>query len=236
MQTISVSTTQNVSIQYPLAGLGDRIFAYLLDQLIIVLYVIISLLAVFNLAQTTIWIYIVVIALPMILYPLFFEIVMNGQTPGKKAMNIQVIKLDGTEPGFGQYALRWVFGLLEFAFSSGVIPVLVIAAGGKGQRLGDVVAGTTVVKLIQEKEITSEQVFITPDANYKTTFPEAMQLNSRDIEVIQKAIEAKVNHGNERPLIMATEKIKTTLGIKSEMPPAEFLYTIVKDYNHLNSI
>lgn len=236
MQTISVSTTQNVAIQYPLASVGDRIFAYLIDQLVIIAYVFISFLMIFNIAKTTVWLYIAFIVLPVIVYRLVFEIVMNGQTPGKRAMNIQVIKMDGTEAGFGQYVLRWIFGVVDFGFSSGVIAVLAVAIGGKGQRVGDMVAGTTVVKLIEQKEITSSEVFITPENNYEPMFPQASQLSARDIEVIQKAIDANREFGTEKPLELAAEKIKTLLGIHSNMPAREFLYLIVKDYNHLNSI
>jgi uncharacterized RDD family membrane protein YckC len=223
MQSISVSTTQNVSIQYPLASLGDRIVAYLIDQLIIVFYAVVAFIAIFNIAKNSWWIYI-------------FEIIMNGQTPGKKAMRIQVVKLDGTEAGFAQYVLRWIFAIIDLGFSSGALAVLVIAVGGKGQRIGDVVAGTTVVKLIEEKEITSEKIFITPDQSYQPNFTEVLQLSARDIELIQKAIDMSDNFGNENPLMMVSEKVKALLGIRTNMPPKEFLYTIVKDYNHLNSI
>jgi uncharacterized RDD family membrane protein YckC len=236
MQSISVSTTQNVSIQYPLASLGDRIVAYLIDQLIIVFYAIVAFIAIFNIAKNSWWIYIIAIILPMVLYSLVFEIIMNGQTPGKKAMRIQVIKLDGTEAGFSQYVLRWIFAIIDLGFSSGALAVLVIAVGGKGQRIGDVVAGTTVVKLIEEKEITSERIFITPDQSYQPNFAEVVHLSARDIELIQKAIEMNDNFGNENPLLMVSEKVKGLLGIRTNMPPKEFLYTIVKDYNHLNSI
>jgi uncharacterized RDD family membrane protein YckC len=236
MQSISVSTTQNVSIQYPLASLGDRIIAYLIDQLIIVFYCIVSFIAIFNLARNIWWIYILIIVLPMILYSLVFEIIMNGQTPGKKAVKIQVLKVDGTEAGFGEYVLRWIFAIIDIGFSSGALAVLMIALGGKGQRIGDVVAGTTVVKLIEEKEITSEKIFITPDDSYQPYFVEAASLLPRDIELIQKAIEMNDNFDNESPMMMVSEKVKTLLGIRTNMPAKEFLYTIVKDYNHLNSI
>ncbi len=236
MQTISVSTTQNVSIQYPLASVGERILAYFIDRLIMVIFAIISVFAVYNLAQTAVWAYIMVIVLPLLLYSLVFEIVMKGQTPGKKAMNIQVIKLDGTEPGFGEYVLRWIFSIVDFGFFGGIIAFLLIIIGGKGQRLGDVVAGTTVVKLIQQKEISSEEIFITPETNYEPMFPQASQLNARDLEIIQKAIDANSNFGNEKPLPRAAEKVKEILGVQSNMPPREFLYLIVKDYHHLNSI
>lgn len=231
MQTISVRTTQNVTIDHPVASLGDRIGAYFIDLVVMIAYAIIVVVAFINI-DVPAWLYIAFLVIPLALYHLLFEIFMNGQSPGKRAMNIQVVKLDGTEPGFAQYFLRWLFALIE----GGAIAVLVIAVSGKGQRLGDIVAGTSVVKLIDYSRVTARNVFIQPDQNYIVTFPQASNLHSRDIELIQRSVEAYKQFGNIEPVMLATEKIKSILQIQSDLQPVDFLYTIVKDYNHLNSI
>ena len=231
MQTISVRTTQNVFIHHPIASLGDRILAYLIDSLILIGYFIIVVIFLVN-VQSPGWTFLLLLMIPTTLYNLLFEIFMNGQTPGKRGMQIQVVRMDGTEPGFADYFLRWLFGLIE----RGAIGVLVIALNGKGQRIGDMVAGTTVVKLIPQKEITAEEVFITPDAGYIPTFHQAAQLEPKDIELIQRALEAYHNFGNHQPVLLVSEKIKNHLGIQSDLPHQLFLLTIVKDYNHLNSL
>lgn len=231
MQTISVRTTQNVFIHHPVASLGDRILAYLLDSLILTAYVVVLIIAL-TYIDVPAWVYFVLVLIPIALYHLLFEIFMNGQSPGKRAMNIQVVRMDGTEPNFADYFLRWLLGLIE----RGAIAVLVIAVNGKGQRLGDIIAGTTVVKIVAQKEITAEEVFITPNQDYVPTFPQATQLNSQDIELIQRALEAEREFGNREPVMMVTEKIKSLLGVQTSLTPIQFLYTIVKDYNHLNAI
>ncbi len=235
MQTIQVLTTQNVTIQYPIASIGDRILAYLLDQVILIAYVI-GMVALFvSMEVETVWVYFVFLALPWMFYHLLFEIFMNGQTPGKRVLSIQVVRLDGTQPTVGDYMLRWAFSLIDFYVMSGALAVIIIAAGGKGQRLGDIVAGTTVVKLIGNQEITANNVFITSEETYNPVFPQVAQLASRDIELIQRALEANTEFENIQPVIMVTDKIKTMLGIQTDLPPQEFLYTIVRDYNHLNA-
>jgi hypothetical protein len=45
--------------------------------------------------------------------------------------------------------MRWIFSFIDFYILSGALAVLIIAVGGKGQRLGDIVAGTSVVKLVR---------------------------------------------------------------------------------------
>jgi uncharacterized RDD family membrane protein YckC len=240
MQTIRVRTTQNVFIDYPLASIGDRIVAYLIDRLIVFLYL---LLVIALMVSTSAYsndellmiLGLVFVAFPLIFYGLFFEIFMNGQTPGKRAMKIQVIRLDGTPASVGGYIFRWLFSIVDLAMFGGVIAVVAIAVGGKGQRLGDMVAGTTVVKLVEQKEVTANEVFIVAEATYVPTFEQAVQLSTRDIEVIQRALDANRDHGTYQPIVLITEKIKSMLGIQSDLPPAEFLDTIVKDYNSLTA-
>jgi uncharacterized RDD family membrane protein YckC len=235
MQTISVQTTQNVFIHYPVAGVGDRILAHLLDRVILIAYAVAMIAAFVNMDLRIIWPWIVFLVAPWFLYNLVFEIFMNGQTPGKRVMNIQVVRLDGTGPTIGDYLLRWVFSLVDFYVLSGALAVIIIAVNGRGQRLGDIVAGTSVVKLIAQKEITANEVFIAPEASYVPVFPQVVQLGSRDIELIQRALDANRNHGNVQPVLMVTDKIKSLLGIQTDLAPAEFLYTVVKDFNHLAS-
>jgi hypothetical protein len=118
---------------------------------------------------------------------------------------------------------------------SGAIAMLVIAVGGKGQRLGDMAAGTTVVKLVQQKEITSREIFTIAEESYVPTFSQVLQLNDGDIEIINQALRVNRSTGNSKPVLAITEKIKALLGVESDMPPVKFLYTIVKDYGYYTS-
>lgn len=235
MHTIQVRTTQNVFIAYPVGSVGDRILAFLLDRIILVAYTIFIFALFVNAGMEVPWVWMMVLGLPWLFYHLLFEIFMNGQSPGKRALKIKVVRLDGTPPTIGNYFMRWIFSFLDYYFLSGVIAVLVVAMGGKGQRLGDLVAGTSVVKLTEQKEITSSEIFVAPDENYVPTFQQVIQLKESDIEVIQRALEVNRDQGNPQPMMVVTEKIKTMLGIQTDLPPVKFLYTIIKDFNHITS-
>lgn len=235
MHTIHVRTTQNVFIHYPVASVGDRILAYLLDGLIKALLIIAIVALFLNIELEIYWIWIAAITIPLLLYSVLFEIFMNGQTPGKRALSIKVIRLNGTPATVGDYLLRWVFGLVDFGIMSGAIAVVLIAAGGKGQRLGDIVAGTSVIKEVEQKEITASEVFVVAETTYEPVFQEAAHLSERDIEIIQQALEVNRNQGNSVPMLAITEKVKAQLGIQTDLPPVKFLYTIIKDFNHLTS-
>lgn len=235
MQTIQVQTTHNVFIHYSVASVGDRILAHLIDMLILILYTVVFVAAFINLKMEEIWVWMMVIGTPWLLYNVLFEIFMNGQTPGKIAMNIKVVRLNGTPASIGDYLLRWIFSFVDFYVLSGAIAVIFVAAGGKGQRLGDLVAGTSVVKLIEQKEITASEVFVTPDTAYVPFYSQAVQLHEKDIELIQRALEVARDYGNTIPLMAACEKIKSLLDIQTDLSPVKFLYTVIKDYKHLTS-
>jgi uncharacterized RDD family membrane protein YckC len=235
MQTIQVRTTQNVFIQYPLASVGDRILAYLLDQLIKIIYALAAGILFFNMNVENEWVWILILGFPWLFYSVLFEIFMNGQTPGKRALTIKVIRLNGTPPTLGDYILRWVFALIDFGIFSGAVAVIIIVAGGKGQRLGDLVAGTSVIKLVEQKEITAQEVFVAAEEEYQPTFNQAIQLSDKDIEIIQRALEVNRDHGNAKPMLAVAEKIKSQLGIQTDLPPVKFLYVLIKDFNHLTS-
>ncbi|MBT1701624.1 RDD family protein, partial [Fulvivirgaceae bacterium PWU4] len=80
------------------------------------------------------------------LYSLVFETLNKGQSIGKMALRIQVIKVAGGKITFSDYAARWVFRLIDIYFSLGAIASILVVSSAKGQRIGDVVANTAVVK------------------------------------------------------------------------------------------
>lgn len=81
-----------------------------------------------------------------LLFKLFFELVWRGQTPGKRALGLRVLRADGLPADYVQLTLRnllRVVDVLPFFYAAGVLAVLLTP---RGQRLGDLVAGTIVVR------------------------------------------------------------------------------------------
>ena len=235
MQTIRVRTTQNVFIEYPLASIGDRILAYLIDLLILISYSIAIVAAIVRLEIELWYIWLILLGFPWLFFSVLFEIFMNGQTPGKRIMKVKVVRLDGTSPGVGDYVMRWIFRLVDFYILSGAIAVVAIAVGGKGQRIGDILAGTSVVKLIDERQIASQNVFVPVEDQYAPTFTQVVNLSEKDIELIQRALEVNRDQGNIQPAMIITDKIKTLLNIQTDLPPIKFLATIIKDYQTITA-
>jgi hypothetical protein len=171
------------------------------------------------------------VGIPMFGFGVICELLMGGQTPGKRITNIRVTKLDGTAPKPADYLLRWACGLIDFIFLFGATATIIIATGGKGQRLGDIVAGTFVVRSLPD----SGPVLTSPAIPGPVVFPQVVQLDRYYIELIERALEANRSHGNPVPVSMLCEKIKSLLNIRTEIPPVQFLNMVVKDFNSLNA-
>lgn len=232
MEKVSINTSQNVQISYTLAGLGDRIFAYLIDIVIMfsitmVLIIILSYTGVLNSSPFLAMIAII----PAFFYHLISEVSMNGQSIGKRMMNIKVVKLNGAQATLGGYLLRWLLWPID-TFFYGSIAILCIIVGGKGQRLGDITAGTTVIKL-KKSGFLKNHTINHLNMDYKPVFLNADQLTPEYVELIKKAIKAKLEMLDDRPVKAIAIKTKNKLGITSELPDLKFLHTILKDYHHL---
>lgn len=241
MEGLLVETTQNVALEYQPASVGERILAYLIDFLVLMAWMIAvsAGMGVFsgreNLETVGVVAFFCLLLLPVLLYDLAMEALFNGQSIGKRALGLRVVMLDGRQPTLSAYLLRWLFRLLEtslFPFF-GVIAIVTIAVNGKGQRLGDIAAKTTVVKL--RPPVTLERVVAVPkvDPNYQVTYPEAAMLTDGDATTLLRALQKGVRMENEYLLAVAAEKAKGVTSITTDQDDAAFLRTLLRDHAHL---
>jgi uncharacterized RDD family membrane protein YckC len=241
MQTIRITTSQNIDIDYEVAGAGDRILARLLDYalfiLILILGVIIGSLTIGKIDNSlTIIVLVIIYAVLYVFYDLVCEVWMNGQSVGKRVMKIKVISLDGARPTFGQYLMRWLFRFVDFTLTSGLCGLICVLVSDKKQRVGDIVANTTLIKT-EPRALMNNLVFTPPAESYTPVFNEASQLTDKDINLLHEVTQAYFETGNTEVVYSAAARIKQLLSIASSpaMDDLLFLQTIIKDYNHLNS-
>ncbi|HSZ25523.1 MAG TPA: RDD family protein [Cytophagaceae bacterium] len=240
MARIKLETTQNVLLEFDLAGAGERISSGLLDLLFKVVYGMICFILLYrffhlsNFEDIPTWLLslIIILITPIGFYDLLFELFMNGQSPGKKIMKLKVIKLDGSQPGIGDYLLRWFFravDYLPFCFITGIIA---IAVSKKEQRLGDIVANTTVIKL--KKRATLEDTILRVlEHNYKPIFSDVLRFSDKDINTIKEALEIYKRTKNPKHIDLLAMKAKQLLNAETtNMSSTHVLETLIKDYNY----
>ena len=187
-------------------------------------------LALSGLAETSPFLMILGIA-PAFFYHLILEITQNGQSIGKKVMKIKVVKLNGAQATFAAYFLRWLIWPID-TFFYGAVAILCITIGGKGQRLGDMAGGTTVIKL-QISGFLKDHTLNDIDDSYTPVFSNADLLSPEYIELIKKAIKAKLDFLDDKPVIAIAAKTKVKLDISTDLPDLKFLHTIIKDYHYI---
>lgn len=233
MDKFQIETAQNVTIQQNVAHLSTRIGSYLIDLLIIVAYYILIIFAIsiLSLEEGFLFAAIMLFSLPVLLYNLLFETFMNGQTPGKKVNQIRVVKLDGSKPTFGSYLIRWLLRIIDISLASGAVAILTILLNGKGQRLGDLAAGTTVIS--EKKRVTIQDTIVEEiPESYQPTFPQVTTLSDSDIQTIKFLYRKAKITGNHKIILKLNTKILEITDIKTDLKPIDFVDVVIKDYNY----
>ena len=235
MSTIRIQTAQNVTLEYEVASVGERIVATIIDNLILFAWMVAWVLlfsAVAERNEVLAVLIVVVAGLPYLFYHLVCEVFFNGQSIGKKARHIKVIRLDGTRPGLGDYLLRWILRIVDTGLFSGLIAIVVILANGRGQRLGDLAAGTSVVST-RPRHSTGPlaPAFTAPD--YVVVFPQAAQLQDHDVATIRQLLFKGLERENYELLNEVANKVKDLTGIQTQLPDEAFLRTVLRDHAHL---
>ncbi len=240
MASIEIQTTQNVTIEYELATLRDRFFAFFIDLLIfygIYIFGWFFLMATLGDAITG-WgghFLGLMQLVGLLAYHLLSEVFANGQSWGKKAVNIKVVRIDGREPGLGDYLLRSVFLLVDFVFSLGVLGAILIGSTFKSQRMGDLAANTTVIRMKNQLHFRLHDILkINTLDNYEPQYPAVRQLSEADMLLIKNLLahyQTWRNAAHAEAVSDAALKICRELNI--EQPPRnkiEFLKTLIRDY------
>lgn len=236
MSTIRVQTTQNVSLEYEVASVGDRVLAAIIDNIILYAWAVIWVLTI------SLWLEIegpllvvlllILVGVPYVGYDLLCEVFMNGQSPGKKARDIKVIRLDGTPPRFGDYLIRWILRIVDTVIMSGLVAVVAVLVNGKGQRIGDMAAGTAVVRTRSRQEAGALAPTFT-EPGYVVVFPEASRLADHDVATIRQLLHKGVAAENYLLLHELADKVKSITGINTDLPDEAFLRTVLRDHAHL---
>ena len=174
-----IETPERVPLHFALASIGNRFLACAIDHALQVLAIIVMIIAftlianysslgdrVLSLPKWIQAILIVIVFLILSSYFAFFEWIWNGQTPGKRWLKIRVIREDGRPITFWEAAVRNLLRVIDMQptlilpfYSVGLISVFVSLSD---QRIGDMVAGTVVVREREAEAPAFAQVFASP--------------------------------------------------------------------------
>jgi uncharacterized RDD family membrane protein YckC len=145
---LSIATPEGVDLELALAGLGSRFVAALLDALVQTALVAASALLLLAGIGGGIGnaLFVVVVFLVFFAYDILFEVLASGRTLGKRWTGLRVVRVGGAPVGFLTSSARNVMRLVDILPGMYGVGAIAILATPKNQRLGDVVAGTLVVR------------------------------------------------------------------------------------------
>jgi len=248
LDKLTIETPEQLPLEFPLAGVGSRFLALLVDSMIQFLagFAVFIVLFVSGVAATafvsaaSLWTFAILVFIVFFLYYgyfAFFESIWNGQTPGKRYMGIRVIKENGGPitvfDAVSRNFLR-IIDQLPGLYGIGIVSVLL---SRRSQRLGDFVAGTVVV---HEKPLeglsTAWRAAAAPAVP-----PEAVEarlgassLTSEEFRVIEAFLERRYSleqHVRDRFAWEIANRLGSKLNIPPEQrrPSEDFLEALVRE-------
>ena len=234
--SLDIQTAQNVPLALEPASVAERVLATLADGAVGIAWVVLWSVVVFGWlgVQGSTALIVLVVAVPLTLYHLLFEVFLEGRTPGKMLLKTQVARLDGAQPTLAQYLLRWLLRFVDVSATWGIGALLAVVLTPKSQRLGDLAAGTTVVRRRQRVRL-AEVLYPPAPPDHVPEFPQAEALTDADVRTLRavlvrlrgskrsarsSALARRAKAAVERRLRLATV----------DMPAEAFLRAVVRDH------
>ncbi len=233
-ETLIIETPERVPLAFALASIGNRFLAVAIDHFIqyftifVVAWALLSLAdagnpftesnaadAFQNMSKWTLALTILVVFALFAGYFIFFEWLWNGQTPGKKLLKLRVIREDGRPitlwEAIARNLLRICDAIPGFFLPIYSIGLVSIFASSRDQRIGDMFAGTVVVRERTDEAPTFAETFSNPvnDAAFRrvqkrTDFrADVSVLNEREIEVVESFLRRRWDLNDRQRLWMA---------------------------------
>lgn len=238
MADSTIITSQYVQIDQTPASIGERILARSIDIILIIVYMfaILVIVGIFEsgialLGEDGYFAIFMLFMIPVFFYSLFWEVFNQGQTPGKKLLGIRVVMKDGTTPNLSAYLLRWLLLLADLHIMQ-FIGVICIALTKNNQRIGDLAAGTLVIK---EKDFRKINVTLDEfrhlSTEYRPVFPQAENLSLEQIDLINQTLFRFDAERPQRVHELGT-KVRAFLNINPPVNNEALLQTLTRDYQY----
>lgn len=258
MSLLKIATNINIDLEFETSPFHKRFLAWVIDFVLFLIYLFIveKILHASNFSNANDSIFFIVMFLPIVLYPVVTEFLMQGQTVGKKIVQIKVINEDGGNATISQYIIRWMLRITDFILIIAILyfialghragkqilfivglaitDVFCIALTKKSQRIGDMAANTIVINA-KNKGSLSDTIFMETEEKYVPLYPEVMRLSDRDINMVKNILNSLEKKYNYDLADRTTWKICNALNITTKQMPIDFLETLLKDYNHIST-
>lgn len=252
----TIDTPENIEFSYTIAGIGSRFLAAIVDTALLVLlqgmvyfvmfmllFPLLGLESDFSSAMSSI-----VVATSLFLgfiilwgYFIIFEMVWNGQSPGKRMVRLRVVREGGQPVTFAASAIRNLVRIIDFLPSFYGLGVLVMFIDQRARRLGDLTAGTLVVKdrtVVSLDSLASQAdpppISAQPGQPLTApTLPNLHLMTRNDYDVVQQFLRRRSELGRDsrqRLGLQLAEGLRARLSISESGDHERFLEHLVQEY------
>ncbi|MCS7080792.1 MAG: RDD family protein [Chloracidobacterium sp.] len=250
-----VETPERVELRFALANVGSRFLAALIDHCLQLFAMFLLLLVVAQIGEwlrdfeptlshsAELWLLALALLLAFVIYSGYFtafEAWWNGQTPGKRRMRLRVIRIDGRPIGFFEALVRNILRSIDFLPSGYALGVMSIMLHRESRRLGDLVAGTVVVKERIGATPSLDRVLATHTAEVQLGQQEAVvdparlrALTPEDVAAVERFLLRRTAlPENARPRMAAriANAVSQRLGVPHPSHPEAFLEAVNRQY------
>ncbi len=203
-RTLSITTPEQATLEWQIAGIGSRAIAALIDAGFLLLCYVLLLLGLFaaNRAGTghplalsgmttpgnyEIALYILLLVFLPLLYFVLFEGLWNGQTPGKRLIKLRVVSQSGQSISFFSALARNIVRIVDFLPTGYLIGMICILLTKREQRLGDLAAGTVVIMDRRSTSLSYRPASVQSDLHKGKSHNHAMATRTASIPVPHEA-------------------------------------------------
>lgn len=231
---IEIKTVQNVTIRYELGSFWERMFATLIDWILLTgVFILLSLiLGIFNIGQNGVFTLFYVV---FVFYTPVSEYLLQGGSLGKRAMGLRILRLDGQPVEVTDYIIRWAFRLVDLYLSAGSLASILVGFTQNRQRIGDLLSNTVVVKYYKKEGSIEKLLSIRSMANYQPSFAQAHLLNESEAMLIKETLDRYKKYqtkGHLQAIRDLSQAVSRKLDIRSTdvVNDSEFLLAVLRDY------
>ncbi len=231
MSVLEFENTQGIMLRYSTATVIHRAAAFFIDLIILVIALLLLNAAFASVPES--------FRIGLILVPIFFfyallmELLNEGRSLGKMILGLKVVRIDGRPPSGYDFLMRWMFRWVDIYMCMGGFAAMLVAATPRAQRIGDLLADTTVIHTKNLRVPLKRILSLNELSHYKAQYPQAGKLSEKQVllakETLHRFLKLK-NASHTEALNLVAERLAENFGVDKPKNNHQFVQTVIKDY------
>ncbi len=189
----TIATPEGIELQIVLAGAGSRFIACVIDLLVQLVLILLGAVAAFGLIGGGVGAAVFVIAVfaAVYLYDILFEVLASGRTPGKRVTHLRVVRARGTPVDLPASAIRNLLRLIDWLPAAYLVGLVSILLTRRNQRLGDLAAGTLVIRDATARRVAPAAAPASADALLDSSGWDVSAVSVEELAAVRRFLERR---------------------------------------------